>query len=394
MSEPSQTIAPPMWFGGEPAPWFIAASNVNPRFNMSALGGMYVAMCLIGDASTDEARTALRTAFEAKERLSAARTAFLAVSTRPEQREALQAEFGSLLLFWDHDLAISRLYGAATPDATAAEPGFYSPCWIVLDPHLRTLVRRPLAQTGLIFEFLKNLPPVARHGQFEGLAPVLVLPRIFEPDFCRALIQLYEQGVSMASGFMRQVDGKTVGALDDSFKRRRDHIIVDPEFQAGIRTRIGKRLLPEIRKAFNFNATRIERYIVACYDSESGGFFRPHRDNTTPGTRHRRFAVTINLNEEYAGGDLRFPEYSERPYRAPTGGAVVFSCSLLHEATPVTEGRRYASLPFLYDDASAETRRANAGTIIPVEDPQASAAPDPAATASEHMEAGDEVSPA
>jgi predicted 2-oxoglutarate/Fe(II)-dependent dioxygenase YbiX len=61
---------------------------------------------------------------------------------------------------------------------------------------------------------------------------------------------------------------------------------------------------------------------------------------------HRRFAVTINLNaEDYEGGDLRLPEFDRRTYRAPTGGAVVFSCSLLHEATPVTKGTRYWSAP-------------------------------------------------
>jgi hypothetical protein len=33
---------------------------------------------------------------------------------------------------------------------------------------------------------------------------------------------------------------------------------------------------------------------------------------------------------------------------------VVFSCALLHEATRVTAGRRYAFLPFFYDEAGAE----------------------------------------
>jgi hypothetical protein len=37
----------------------------------------------------------------------------------------------------------------------------------------------------------------------------------------------------------------------------------------------------------------------------------------------------------------------------------VFSCSLLHEATPVTSGTRYAFLPFLYDEKAAEIREAN-----------------------------------
>ena len=50
--------------------------------------------------------------------------------------------------------------------------------------------------------------------------------------------------------------------------------------------------------------------------------------------------------------------------RAPTGGAVIFSCSLLHEATAVTKGRRYAFLPFFYDDAAAKIREANAASIV------------------------------
>ena len=42
---------------------------------------------------------------------------------------------------------------------------------------------------------------------------------------------------------------------------------------------------------------------------------------------------------------------------------MVFSCSLLHEATPVTGGRRFAFLPFLYDDAAAPIRRRNEHTL-------------------------------
>ena len=42
---------------------------------------------------------------------------------------------------------------------------------------------------------------------------------------------------------------------------------------------------------------------------------------------------------------------------------MVFSCSMLHEATPVTRGRRYAFLPFLYDEAGAAIRDANRGAV-------------------------------
>jgi predicted 2-oxoglutarate/Fe(II)-dependent dioxygenase YbiX len=154
---------------------------------------------------------------------------------------------------------------------------------------------------------------------------------------------------------MRDVDGNTVTVrvLDHRLKRRRDCLLSDPNLITEVHQRLERRLLPEIAKAFQFRVTRCERHLIACY--EPGGHFRQHRDNTTKVTAHRRFAVTLNLNADaYEGGDLRFPEFCARTYRAPTGGAIVFGCSILHEALPVTNGTRYAFLPFLYDEAAVD----------------------------------------
>jgi predicted 2-oxoglutarate/Fe(II)-dependent dioxygenase YbiX len=120
-----------------------------------------------------------------------------------------------------------------------------------------------------------------------------------------------------------------------------------------------RRVVPEILKVHQFQVTRMERYIVSCYAAEDGGHFRAHRDNTTKGTAHRRFAVSINLNGDFDGGEVSFPEYGPRSFKAPPGGAVVFSCSLLHAVSQVTRGRRYAFLPFLYDDQAARIREEN-----------------------------------
>ncbi len=53
------------------------------------------------------------------------------------------------------------------------------------------------------------------------------------------------------------------------------------------------------------------------------------------------------------------PEFGPRGFKAPAGGAVIFSCSLLHQVSRVQRGKRYAFLPFLYDDAAAELRARN-----------------------------------
>lgn len=74
--------------------------------------------------------------------------------------------------------------------------------------------------------------------------------------------------------------------------------------------------------------------------------WRPGR-SSSPDIR-RKLAVTINLNTgDYEGGDLRFPEYGPELIQPPRGGAVVFSCLMLHEVLPVTSGERFVLLMFL-----------------------------------------------
>jgi len=182
--------------------------------------------------------------------------------------------------------------------------------------------------------------------------PVLIVENVLEPEFCRYLIEQYEARGNEESGTFRMVDGRMVRQAHHDVKRRRDHIVADDDLMAEIGGRLERRLLPEIRRAFQANVTRFEEFKIVCYDAEPGGYFHIHRDNTTPQTRHRRFAMTLNLNgDEYEGGYLRFPEFGDVRYKPPTGAAVVFSCNLLHEALDVTNGRRFVLLSFFYDEA-------------------------------------------
>jgi predicted 2-oxoglutarate/Fe(II)-dependent dioxygenase YbiX len=334
----------------EPLQLVHAASNRNPRFALGSLGGRWVLLCVIADfAHADAALAACAAApDESAERLIAL---FLAgADARSEPR---LAEIGRTKLVFT-DPAAARACGLVDPSEPAGR-------WVLLDPSLRAFAFWPLKEAHAALAALAAAPAPDAHAGAPLHAPVLIAPRIFEPAFCRMLIDYYERRGGEPSG-VTQVNeaGKTVVKRDDSFKRRADCLIEDNQLRQAVMQRIHWRLAPEIEKAFMWRPTRMERYLVACYDADPGGFFRAHRDNTTPGTAHRRFAVSINLNaDEYDGGDLRFPEFGARTYRAPTGGAVVFSCALLHEATPVTRGKRFAFLPFLYDEAAAKIRLAN-----------------------------------
>jgi peroxiredoxin len=348
------------FYPGDAIAWFTCRSNKNPRFQFETVGGNYIVLSFLISASRPESAAIwqhingpLRKFFDDKNAL------FFAVTTdsTDETEQRLADSIPGIRCFWDTDSAVHQLY----------KIGQY-PVTFVIDPNLRVIAVIPGntadGHNHMLGELLQRLPPSDMHAGVPSHAPVLIVPRVFERDFCRELIGLYTTHGGKPSGFMRERDGKTIGVLDASFKRRKDFMFEEqPEYEKlrqAIRARLTRRLLPEIKKAYQYSVTRIERYLVASYTDEDQGFFNRHRDNTTKGTAHRRFACTLNLNaEDYEGGELRFPEHGMRTYRAPTGGAVIFSCSLMHEATPVTRGARYAFLPFLYDEEAARIRVEN-----------------------------------
>ena len=344
---------------GELAPGFHAAAlDGNPRYAFDTAAGRWIVMLFLGQAGKPEFAPVLASLEENRDLFDDANVCFFGVTIDPADAAAgrIAHQLPGIRWFLDYDQAVSKTYGALGDDGT------YQPYWLLLDRRQRVFLRAPLSDGPQLLAECRR-----RAREPEAMpAPVLVAPRILSPDLCRRLIELHERQGGEESGFMRDVGGVTRTIVDHHHKRRTDCTIADEALLTALKVSLFHVLRPLVQRAFQFDPTRIERWIVACYDGAAGGHFRPHRDNTTKGTAHRKFAVTINLNaEEYEGGDLCFPEFGPQTYRAPTGGAVVFSCSLLHEARPVTKGRRYAFLPFLYDDAGAGLRERNLAFVEP-----------------------------
>jgi peroxiredoxin len=351
---------------GDPVPWFNGRLTGNVRYSFDKAAGRYVVLCFFVSAG-DAAGKAAIAAVEAHRHLfDGEQAVFFGVTVDPgdESSGRVRESLPGIHHFWDFDFAISRAYGAVPTDCAAGEANITTRrFWLVVDPALRVLrsVSFSTDDTGAeaVFRFLETLPPVAAPYGLEMQAPVLLVPNVFEPDVCRTLIDTYEANGGIESGFMREIDGKTAVVHDPVHKRRRDFNLEDMQLIESLKSRVHRRIVPEIARAHQFHVTRMERFLVACYSAEEEGHFNPHRDNTTKGTAHRRFAVSLNLNDDYDGGELWFPEYGPRTFKPPPGGAVVFSCSLLHAATLVTRGRRYVFLPFLYDEAAAALRLEN-----------------------------------
>lgn len=336
------------FFPGDPAPFFKAPTASTPEFEFDTAAGRYV--LLLFAPTEPQAHVAALKQLAANQMLfdDVRATAFVVLRS---QGLLGARDMRGLRWFIDADGAVSRLYGALDEDGR--EHAF----WLVLDPTLRVLWRAPAEDAEETFSRFRALPPPGAHAGVATPAPVLVAPRIFEPELCRRLIELHETEGSAFTGVMRDQGDVTVMVMDE-LKKRRDLMIQDAALIATLKDRLEQRLFPLIARALGFEVTHVERYLVSCYDAGDGGVFHAHRDNTTFQTAHRRFACSINLNDGFEGGDLRFPEFGPQTYRPPLGGAVVFACGLLHEVTRMTAGRRYAFVPFFFDDAGAETRAA------------------------------------
>ncbi len=240
----------------------------------------------------------------------------------------------------DPESTVAAVYGVTAGELTA----------VVLDPNLRVvgvvLGDRLAEQVVALLDGAVYRGPAV---EVVAQAPVLLLPRVLSAAHCERLIRVWEQEGGIDTGVARG-SGEV---LDAGYKRRRDHTVGDPRLLRELSSVVGRRVLPEVTKAFAFRATRFEGFKIACYDAAAGGFFRPHRDNLTPSTMHRVFALTLNLNDGYEGGQLRFPEYGNQLYRPDAGAALAFSCAHLHEVLDVTAGRRFVLLSFLYGEPAA-----------------------------------------
>ena len=220
---------------------------------------------------------------------------------------------------------------------------------IVLDPNQRVAAT---FDTVVLAAAAEALPDLVRSVRSDGgagqvirspMAPVLVLPRVFEPDFCTQVMRLWAKGDHKDTGVSSRYGN--VGVLE--LKRTEDYMVVEPMMQKAISDRLAYRIGPELAKVFAFDREfAFDAHVVLSYSADGRHFFGAHRDNGAPTTADRAFAVSLNLNDDFDGGELVFPEYAGVKVSPPAGAAAVFSCSILHEALPVTRGRRFVLTTF------------------------------------------------
>ena len=187
-------------------------------------------------------------------------------------------------------------------------------------------------------------------------APVLVVPNVLTREECAGLIQSFETGSPLMVRPPRpgEIDGNyRIPVYEHNRQDRVDEILKDQNALTFLDQRLFGRVVPMIKKAFAFDVTRREDLHIARYAGERSGNEMGHRDNVSAATAYRRFALSMNLNDDYEGGEVVFREFSDDGYRGPPGSALIFSSSLLHEVLETTAGVRYTLISHLFNEQTA-----------------------------------------
>jgi predicted 2-oxoglutarate/Fe(II)-dependent dioxygenase YbiX/peroxiredoxin len=350
---------------GDPAPLFEARTGGTPNFPFHAVAGRPIVLSFLGSLQNPVSAKAVHDILERhREWLDDEQACFFGVSADPsdEQRNLLRDQMPGVRFIRDFDHKISRQYGAIGPSDAGRSK--YQMFTLVLDAMLRVFASIPMDETDRHNIALDRAITRIKTVPQSYSPPVLVLPGVFEEELCGQLIAMHQADGRRSSGVMEDTSDRTVEINDARSKARRDLMITDPALQIRLRDRLGQRLIPSIMQCFQFRVTHLERYLIGCYDAAESGFFKAHRDNVTRGTAHRRLALTVQLNEDYEGGELVFPEFGAKTYKAGVGSAIVFSCSLMHAVMPVRRGKRFAFLPFLHDEAAELIRLQNHKFIV------------------------------
>ena len=328
---------------GDPAPWFEQTTSGGPRLRLDLTAGRYLLLCFFMGTQDADAQRALDFVAQNRSLFDDENLSFFGVSIdwRDQYEHRTAPALPGIRFFWDFDLKVSRLYGVVPANATVGAISVRR-CWFVLDRALRLVAvirfQKNGSERSRLLDLLRGIREREAGAGVEVPPPLLHVPDVFEPEFCRRLIAAFKavpEAVGNAGG-----------------KRRIDQVIEDDDLVTEIGVRIQRRIVPEMRKAFGFRATKTDRHVVALY-GEGAALPSQRDDASLPGPR---FALSVSLSEDYEGGEICFPEYGRHRYRSPLGTALLFSSSILHRVSPVVRGQSYTSLSSLYGEATDLTQ--------------------------------------
>lgn len=171
--------------------------------------------------------------------------------------------------------------------------------------------------------------------------PYLIIENVFSKKLLNKIIKFY---------FQKKNKNQLIDHKHST--KDRSHVYPDLELEKEIDNKLSRTVLVELRKVFYFDAKYRETYKITSYDSISSGRFHAHRDTPAP-YQHRKYAMSLLLNDDYEGGELYFPEYGIK-VKPKANTAVIFPGISTHQVLTVTKGSRMAMITFFVNVNSKE----------------------------------------
>lgn len=183
--------------------------------------------------------------------------------------------------------------------------------------------------------------PYYQNGKpFKVNPPILVVPNAIDPELAQEL-------VDYLAAYRNDTQSTRI-KVDNRPEKRRHTIFIPPGDIAGkLDNKLAKSVFPLIEQAYFSRVTGREDYRVVLYNGDMDGFFSTHRDSVLH--THRRWAMSCSLEDDFVGGGLFFPEFSEETVELPKYGCTVFPGSLIHGIAQLESGTRIQLLSFLFD---------------------------------------------
>ena len=247
-------------------------------------------------------------------------------------------------LWSDPENTVSRLLGSYDTNRQAIEP-----CCYTLTPNLRIQKQYPFRNSAAVIgQILADVPhPAPLPGQIITMhAPVLTVPDVLTLEQCQCLAQQWQSPNNSHSP-------QTIAP--ESAKSNTDIVLQEP-MMAEVDYILGGTLFPEIEKVFGLKVTHREEYKISRYDTSERRAYKQQRANFERQLAHRRMALFLNLNDDYDGGGLNFPEYGNFVYKPIAGDAIIFPCSLMHQRLPVTLGHQLTMNSFFFGESEMRHR--------------------------------------
>jgi predicted 2-oxoglutarate/Fe(II)-dependent dioxygenase YbiX len=191
---------------------------------------------------------------------------------------------------------------------------------------------------------IKNLEDINQFEfdyKFDINKPYLIVENVLSPELLAEVLQFYKDNIHKSQ-------------LHDTNSKNRLHVHPDIELERKIDNKLSRALFPEIRKIFYLDVKYRELYKICSYNAETSGRFHAHRDTPHP-FQHRKFGLSLLLNDDYDGGELLLPEYNIK-LKPKANTAIIFPGICTHQVAEVIKGSRQTIISFLCSEVEGKTK--------------------------------------